>query len=76
MVGRGSFGCREPSKTAGVQGAALNGRIDPSGIQRRWRPHCKEFDFCSETVGRCMKRDPRPRPKVALKGVDLESESQ
>jgi hypothetical protein len=28
VVGRGGFGCREPSKTAGVQGAALNRRID------------------------------------------------
>jgi hypothetical protein len=36
----------------------------------------KEVDFLFLTVGRCMKRDPRPRPKIAFKGVDLESESQ
>ena len=66
-----------PSKTAGVQAPALN-RSRPSrrASQRRWRSRCRGIERFPETVGRCMKRDPRLRPRAHLKGVDLESESQ
>jgi len=68
VVGRGGFGCRGPSKTAGVQGAALKRRTFPSGIQRRWRPHCKEsrkLIFCSWQLVAAWSAIQAP-PKIAF----------
>jgi len=54
--------------------AALNRFAFREAASADGDPAAKEF--VSETVGRCMKRVPRLRLRGALKGVDLESESQ
>lgn len=68
-----TFNRTGPSKTAGVQVTALN-RSSQEVTSADGDPAAR--NQVSETVGRCMKRVPKLRPKNTFKGVDLESESQ
>ena len=65
-----TFGNDRPSKTVGVQLAALNKSTNADGD-----PAADGMNILL-TVGRCNVEHKRRKSRSAFKGVDLESESQ